>query len=727
LLPRAARTIATGCLLLAAALLLRADSSTRTWEQKGYEDFDRGTLRNLALSSAGKLTLAPLLRPLADPQLTYIWALAEDARGNIYAGGGSPAKVVRLVPQRGTGEGGKAEVLFESKELEIHALAIDAAGNVYAATSPEPKVYKIARDGKSAVFFEPKARYIWALAFDSQGRLLVATGDKGEVFRVDSSGLGKLFFSTGETHARSLVLDRSGNAIVGTDPSGLIFRVSPEGQGFVLYQAAKKEVTAVETAPDGSIYAAAVGDKPPRVPGVPSAPQPLPVVVPGAFQPTPPPVAGGTEVYRLYPDGAPRRIWASRDDVVYALLLKPGERGLLAASGNRGKLFELHPDETFVSLLRVQATQVTALLRRRNGTVLAAASNTGKLMDISAQFEREGSFESESLDTRSFSRWGRVFWRAETAAGARVALFTRSGNVDAPDRNWSAWSPAYSQPGDRASSPGGRFLQWKAVLTSADGEKTPWLDLVEIAYLPRNLPPVIDAVEVTPGGYRFQQQAAVVPQPQPAAPQMLVLPALGQPRPPQPPPGQRFEAPANLQAQKGWQGVRWAAHDDNDDTLIYSVYIHGKDERNWKLLKDKLSDKFYSWDAAAFPDGVYYVKIVASDAPSNVETDVLTDEREGGPLLVDNTPPVISGLKVAPETDRLRIVFHAADELSTIKRAEYSLDGSDWRPMLPVNRLSDSPEEDYDFPVEAAAGEHTIAVRVYDRYENMAVARIVTR
>ena len=38
-------------------------------------------------------------------------------------------------------------------------------------------------------------------------------------------------------------------------------RVSPAGEGFVLYQMAKKEVTAVAVGKDGSIYATAVGVK----------------------------------------------------------------------------------------------------------------------------------------------------------------------------------------------------------------------------------------------------------------------------------------------------------------------------------------------------------------------------------------------------------------------------------------------------------------------------------
>ncbi len=308
-------------------------------------------------------------------------------------------------------------------------------------------------------------------------------------------------------------------------------------------------------------------------------------------------------------------------------------------------------------------------------------------------------------------------------AGTAVALFTRSGNVDNPDRNWSPWSAALTAPGQKSPSPGARFIQWKAVLSSAKGQTTPWLDTVEIAYLPKNLPPVIDEVQVTPPGYKFQPAGMMTPAP--AA--TITLPALGQPKQPQAAGSVRFEPPATMQQARGWQGVRWAAHDDNDDTLSYSVFIRGKDEHNWKLLKDKITEKSFAWDSSTFPDGTYLLKVAASDVLSNTEADALSDEQESAPFVIDNTPPDIAGLKASVSANKIRVTFSASDALSTIKKAEYAIDAGEWRPVLPVGRLSDAQQEEYNFDIDAAAGEHTIAVRVYDRVENYAVAKTVVR
>ena len=89
-----------------------------------------------------------------------------------------------------------------------------------------------------------------------------------------------MFFKTDETHVRSMAVDGKDNLIVGTDPGGLVLRVSPAGEGFVLYQMPKKEVTAVAVAPDGAIYAAAVGNRQATAAGsgaaAPAADAPLP-------------------------------------------------------------------------------------------------------------------------------------------------------------------------------------------------------------------------------------------------------------------------------------------------------------------------------------------------------------------------------------------------------------------------------------------------------------------
>jgi hypothetical protein len=720
-------------LLLAASSALSA-GQTRTWTQGEAADFEKGILKNLSLRSDGRLTLAPLSRELFDPASSYLWALARDSKGNLYAGGGTGAKLYRIPPD------GKGKLVADLDALEIHAIAVDSRDRVYAATSPDGKIYRISvnssGNGKPEVFYDPKAKYIWALAFDAAGNLFAATGDRGELHRVTPDGKGTVFFKSEETHVRSLAIDAKGNLILGTEPGGLVLRVSPAGEGFVLYQMPKREVTAVAQAPDGAIYAAAVGNRQPApapAPLAPAPPAPAPAQVTvtvgaGAVARPPAPVlppsiapagvAGGSEVYRIDPDGTPRRVWTHAQDVVYAIAFDAAGRALLGA-GNKGSFYRIESPAMYTTLMALPATQVTAFQTGGGGRLYAATGNTGKVYEIGPGLEREGSIESDIFDSGMYSLWGRLTFEVNLNGG-QVAMATRSGNLDRPQKNWSPWAavPAGGK-GGRVASPAARFVQWKATLTGG----SPVLDSVDVAYLPKNLEPRIDEIEATPPNYRF---------PPSSTPMIAFQPTLSLP-----PIGKRaggggglsgsMDSTPAMQFAKGFIGTRWAASDPNGDPLVFTVEIRGSGETEWKLLKDKVTERYLSWDSTAWPDGEYRVRVTASDAPGNPPAEALTARMEGSPFWIDNTPPKVTAPVAARTGGKLQVKWHAADALNNIARAEYSLDGGEWKVAVPVTRLSDAQELDYELTLDAGAGEHTIAVRVEDEYGNQAVEKTVVR
>jgi hypothetical protein len=178
----------------------------------------------------------------------------------------------------------------------------------------------------------------------------------------------------------------------------------------------------------------------------------------------------------------------------------------------------------------------------------------------------------------------------------------------------------------------------------------------------------------------------------------------------------------------------WSAHDDNDDDLEFGVYYRGEGEKDWKLLKEKLRQHFYSFDTTTLPDGAYYLKIVADDSPSNPPGVALKTERTSERFVVDNTPPTVTNLEVAltptpqgaTQSASARVSFTAKDNLSAIDRAQYSLDGADWILVSPKTGISDFHEESYEFAISALKpGEHTIAVRAYDQFENVGSGKSV--
>lgn len=721
---------------------------THLWTQSHIDEFEKGTPQGVALASDGKLREAPGLREILTTPSTFVWSLAVDKAGNAYLGTASPAIVLRV------GADGKSFTLFETRDVSVQVVRFGPDGALYAATMPSGKVYKLRADAtakqddsNATVVFDPakveeaeekpaksqpadekstekdtaRSHYVWDLTFDPQGRLYIATGGPGAVYRVDTSKPGAapvLFFKSDEQHIRCLAWDKKGNLIAGTDGSGLVYRISPEGKGYVLFEAPRREIPAIAIGANGTIYAASVGDKThnplPPLPVQGAGVVTFTVVQPGSLQAANASASApeGTEIYALTDGQAPRKIWTGKDEVVYALAARPD--GLLALSGNRGRIFRIEENGDYADVGHLDAQQGLAIAAAGGAKNLIGTGNTGKLIEFGAQEQHQ--YLSDVLDAGALARFG----RAEIEPGsAGYELMTRTGNVEQPVRGWSDWQPLSA---GSVASPPGRFLQWKAVL-HRDGA----LGSVGVNYLAVNAAPVVEDVVVVPG-------ARLTPAPQPAGQVQTVnisLPSGGSQ-------GVSFDggSPNTITATKDKTAItaRWAAHDDNGDDLVFSLYLRGDGEHVWRLLKDDITERQYSFDATLIPDGGYQMKVVASDTPSHTPADALKGEKISERFEVDTTPPVVTALKAAEETPcakspcAAQVTFDAEDAMSAVVKAEYSLDAGPWQYVEPVGALSDSPREHYDFTIPAAAfngkaGEHLLTVRVSDRHENVGLAK----
>ena len=727
---------------------------TRSWRQSDSGEFEKGTAKGVAIRSDGKLMPAPRFTSFSDPNLAYLWTLRLDSKGRLYAAGGSDAKVLRF------DDAGKPATVFESPELAAQTIVFDSHDNLFVGTSPDGKVYKVTPDGQKSVFFEPKTKYIWALAIDSSGSLFVATGDSGQIFVVGPDGKGKLFYQSDERHARSLAFDAKGNLLVGTDPNGLILRIEvahksgaalPDaGASFVLYETSKKEVTALLTDASGNLYASAIGEKNrPVIPSVPAVILPAPsqpaqisapqqsgisiaqiqaqtqTTAPFSFFPS---TSGGSEVIKIASDGSPESLWTSREELAFSMALSPAGK-ILLGTGNKGAIIELDSQNIYSTVAKTASAQVTSLIAGTGGKIFVATANPGKIFTMGPGFESDGSFESDTFDAKIFSHWGRLTWWGDNGAtSGKVAFYVRSGNTSSPEKNWSAWSGPYKNAsGETINCPPARFAQWKAVFLDTDHGGTPNVSWVSLAYQPKNVAPEIDDVAIQDPGVRVQGFALQLSGPGSPVPAQVKMPQrqgiVNFPAPPQL--QQKIDVPPQGFQDKGYQSVLWSAHDDNDDDLIFAVYYRGEGEQNWRLLKDKITQRFYSWDTTTMPDGAYYLKIVGSDSPSNPPDQALSNEREADRFEVANTPPRIENLHAQSNSPSATVTFEAVGSSAAIEHAQYSVDAGDWLIVFPTGLLSDSPKETYQIQLSGLApGEHTIAVQVSDRFANTTAAKI---
>jgi hypothetical protein len=736
--------------LAAAAALFALASGTAAWEMTSYSDFIRGRFNGVSLSRDGRLSLAPKVDPVFTSDQPVIWTVAEASDGTLYAGSGHRGRVYRIDPA------GKSSLLFAAGQPEIFAIAVDRSGAVYAGTSPDGAVYRI-ENGKASEYFAPHSRYIWSLAVGPDGALYVGTGDQGKIFRVEGEGKGELYYDTGQSHITGLAVDSQGRLLAGAAPNGILYRISATDKAFVLYDSNLPEIRAIVPMPDGTVYAAALGGSVAKraqaatqaalggaggaVPMVttsitveaqaaeikPPEPRQQAQSTAATAAAPPPPAAPAivdmsgvdkSAVYRINPDNTVETLWSSKEENVYDLLAQ--ERQLLFSTDVDGRIYGLSPDRRVTLITQTNEGETTRLLPS-NHSILAATGDMGRIFRLGETPGASGSYEAPVHDSGSASRWGSISWRADTPAGCALAFHTRSGNSTKPDRTWSDWSaPVANAAGSPISSPNARYIQWKVDLTGSGGA-TPVLDSVTVAYLPRNSPPVVKSINVVT---QSAGQAARPSAAQSSAPYSITVTDTAD--------SSATSAGTPTQtltrASSDQISIAWQAEDPDGDRLVYDVYFRGEDETQWKLLKSATHDNSITLEAQIFADGKYFFKVVASDREANPPSSARDAQLVSAPVMIDNTPPVVTFGTVRRDGAAAHAEFEGADAASPLRHAEYSLDAASWIPVEAADGVINSMRERFTLDLAGLApGEHLLVVRVADSAGNMGVAKVVLK
>ncbi|MEP6849814.1 MAG: hypothetical protein ABI999_13240 [Acidobacteriota bacterium] len=709
------------------------------WTVDSRSDVIKGDARGVSIDQNGTITLASKLTEVFRTEQPYIWSSAADAAGNVYLGTGGDGKIFKVDAS------GRGSLLTDLNELNVSALVIGRSGELFAATSPDGKVYKIDASGKADVYFEPQEKYIWSLAVLADGSLAVGTGDNGKIYRVKATGAARdssLFFDSGETHIISLVADKQGNLYAGTDSNGLVIRFSSDGKPFALLDSPLREIHDLAIGPDGSVYALALGDSVAPATTVTatattsSATETKTVGAdkPGAASPEPPQksrydLSGAkSAVYRIVPDGGTEIIWSSAAVSGFSLFANQTGNGVMIGTSDKGRIYNVTNEGRETLALQTEANQISTIINAGQ-KLFATSSNQGTIFQFGPETNAEGTYESAVLDAKNTATWGRIWWRS----GGMVQLQTRSGNTEKPDATWSDWSAGYTdQKGAQISSPKAKYLQWRALLRSG-GQQVSFnsgsnggsvsgssasISEVSVSFLARNIAPEVLSIQILPTNVGLASNPPI--QIDPNIELSGLDPAtFGIPN---------AAIPPRKIFQRSAVSIQWTAEDRNGDKMVYDVYYREVSETVFKLLREKVTDNFFTVDGQSLADGRYVFKIVAKDAPSNPDG-ALSGERTSEPIDVDNTPPVVVGIgQPQPAGDKTRIVFEATDASSYLTRAEYSVNGGEWQTVYADDGISDSPRERYtiDLPLRSP-GEYSVTLRAYDVNSNSGNARVVIK
>jgi hypothetical protein len=735
--------------------ILSAATST-SWDTSGFSDFLKGRLSGLSLSAEGSLQLGPSKRWQTDLNQPALWNITSASDRSVYAATGHSGKVFRVSPD------GKAAQVWNAEQAEVFALAVDPKGTVYAGSSPNGGVYRI-EGGKAQEIWHSPTKYIWTIRIASDGWLYIGTGEGGRIYRIDREGKGDVYYETGQSNITALALGPNGHLYAGTEPNGLIYQITGLRQGTILYDSSLPEIRAIAVDPNGSVYASAMGGAlstrsgatasatSPSTPTVVTASSPTvitvteaqtgskakpadndqtPIKIPSdqsrsAATPTAATAntgavteASGVEksaIYRIAPGGIVETLRSSKEDNVYDLILDGDS--ILFSTDDHGRIYRWRSGKS--TLLAEGGDGETTRLVRTESGFYAAMSNPGRLLAFDSAANGTGFFQSQVHDAGSIAHWGHLRWHG---TGSGVVFRTRSGNSARPDETWSKWSAPMEESGrDLVTSPAARFVQWRGEWLASS---TASVSTVSLPFLPQNAPPALRSVTVTSV---IGTNAAKTPTNTSSTSSAYSITVTD-----------TGEAPAASSSSSGSQvasrlqttqtQISWQADDPDNDKLVYSLYFRPEEAAQWQLVRSRMTENTILLDPDVFADGRYLFRVVVSDAPANAAEYAKQAEMISTPVIIDNTPPVVTLATPRRAETAADIEVAANDATSPLRRCEYSLDAAFWQPVEAVDGITDSQQESFHIHLEKLRpGEHLLVVRVYDSVGNAGLARVILR
>jgi hypothetical protein len=243
----------------------------------------------------------------------YVWALAADAQGHLFAATGEAGDLYRIEAN------GQGKILFHCPQTHLRSLQLLGDGSLIAGTDGGGLVYRIAPDGEAKILYSAAKPEITALLADAKGNIyLAAVGEKNgrtrhaaaamptvaaapsggiissvngsnitvtpvqqaggaqggflppmatggsQIVRLDAEGAPHVLWSPSEEIVYSLAMAPDGRLLAGTGNEGKLYAIDNTGASALLLNGNSSQLTAlVQATPEGTFYAA--GSNPGRI------------------------------------------------------------------------------------------------------------------------------------------------------------------------------------------------------------------------------------------------------------------------------------------------------------------------------------------------------------------------------------------------------------------------------------------------------------------------------
>jgi hypothetical protein len=181
-------------------------------------------------------------------------------------------------------------------------------------------------------------------------------------------------------------------------------------------------------------------------------------------------------------------------------------------------------------------------------------------------------------------------------------------------------------------------------------------------------------------------------------------------------------ASASVPYYTGIKRIAFDTQDLNGDQMRYHVRVRRVGGKHWLSLTPEAGSRynFVDWAVGGYPDGRYELEVIASDAHAHPAGAGRAYTRSFGPILVDNTAPGISNIRVSGD----RIKFRARDAESALVAVEIAVDDGPWQAVVSNDGLVDGSDEQFSVSLRQIAGRgaRLVRIRAEDSFGHRGVA-----
>jgi hypothetical protein len=689
--------------------------TAQVWTQTEQADFAKGFFERTAVTSEGDVRLSFTVSKAIDTGKPFVWTLAPDGEGSLLVGTGHEGDILQLSSD------GKVSTLCRLPELEVHWLVADGEGWL-AGTSPRGRIYHLTPDGKYRQVAQLEQNYPICAVRRAQNSVLIGAGGTAGIVYEWRDGRVAPLLRTGQNHITAMVV--ADNVVyVGTGDNATLWTILPDNTAQAVRDFGEGAVSALSVLQDGSLLIA---------------------------------LHARSQVIRLYLDRRTKTVIERAESPILAFV--PAPDGSVFATGS-GVIYQIFPDHRVDLVENRLDVDFVAGAWWRNALWLGTA-NGGEI--YTAKLDGgEGTYISPVHDARNRAHWGSLYWVAETPKGTSVELSTRSGNVPEPDASWSDWSSPLPQSGDRITSPPARYIQYRAILRTENPQVAPRLLAVSLYYRPQNQPPRVTWKSPKGGAvlsgeqslewqaedpdkdtltYRVYYRAEDEREWREISTAKSALPAAsrsaeGERSRPQTVQEERVPTVEEMMAD-----LRQQVESDPHLPAEVKAEILASAQRDLPQIQAAMQEEARrppqpapptqvpppvsttatsrKWDTKSLKDGVYRLRVVASDRPSNAG-DPLSAEAISEPVVVCNSKPVImvpsaDGLQVQAD-GTVQVSGFVLQKLVPVTAVQVRIGEDEWLAAEAGDGVFDSPLETFVFRSEKLpSGEHQITVKAFN-------------